>query len=198
MYSCDKEEMTVGGERILIVSKSEKDGLEFANAIGVDSDNMLKISTKYYSAEIVVSVITEENLSDYENLGGVVLVECDPKCMHAFSSSGGDTVQLFLSNDPSDESLLALCIDAGFELADVSNTSRIVEALSCRRWQSSAISKGAVLDTSHLTSFEAVMGQMKSIRESGLSDADRRQQAEDLITQLYDLIGSDIDENDSE
>lgn len=171
---------------ILVVSSSVDDGMDFCDKIGV-RENLLSLKTKYYSANVSVHITTDPNpsLLDKLHIGAVVVYNNKVGSMSSFSHL--NEVKLYVSDSPE---VISACIDEGFEQVLPSDSNRIIEALSCRVW--AATNKSA-----DLTSFEAVMSQMQYIRESGLCDSDRRQQAETLIGALYDLIGSDVD-NDSE
>lgn len=193
-------------EKILIVSETIQDGESFAKRIGVNrSDDSLLIVNKYYSAKVHLEFIPEQALESDEirskiTFGGVVLVKCHPGSMivlDRLDTLGDDAVKLFVTDTSFTDALNSTCIDEGFELVSCSDVDRVLEALACRAWKSCAPAIPVTEPVDPLTSLEALMSKMRSIREGNMSDTDRRRQAEALMSHLYDLIDNSDKEDEA-
>jgi hypothetical protein len=173
-------------ESILVVADSESAYEQFLNELGVDSERCLQLKTKYYSACVAVTRDTSRG-----PFGAVVVID-SPELLSKFNDDlmEDDSVKIFLCD--SDE-YFDVCLDRGFELVERNcgegGIARVKVALECRMWTDSA----PVSDENILVHFDELIQRVHSVRDSCMSDAERRNRAAALATELAALLHEESD-----
>ena len=172
-------------EAILLVADSESACQQFLRELGVDSEHYLHLKTKYYSACVLITRDTSAG-----PFGAVVVLD-SLDLLSKFNDElmEDDSVKIFLCDS---NEYLDVCLDRGFELVqrngEEGGIARVKSALECRMWTESA-----PVSENILMQFDQLMQRVHSVRDSCMTDAERRNRAAALATELAALLHEDSD-----
>ena len=183
------------------------------HAVEDDGVHPLRLDTKYYSADVFLSVSDSNELEERHH--AIVLAFEDvfdaEMAEDAFSSSVGE-VRICICND---HSAAEWCVNQGVEWIEWKDRFRVLESLSSTTWPNMVLkSNPRVLvhpsstihppkrkelsEEEQLEILDQLMGQARELKNTAatLSDSERRRRAAEAAEQMIQFLG--LEEDDEE